>query len=148
MKENFNRFAHNAADLVGSPAAFMLGLVVIAIWAMTGPVFNYNDTWQLVINTGTTIITFLMVFLIQNTQNRDSRAVHLKLDELIRSAQAARNELVGLEALSDAELDALQLEFTQLHDRAERKLRTIQEHRSRRGPAGNRAADGATNEQN
>jgi low affinity Fe/Cu permease len=142
MKENFNRFAHRAADLVGSPAAFMLGLGVIAIWAMTGPVFNYNDTWQLVINTGTTIITFLMVFLIQNTQNRDSRAVHLKLDELIRSAQAARNELVGLEALSDAELDALQLEFTQLHDRAERKLHTIQEHRSRREPAGKRPADG------
>lgn len=142
MKENFHRFAHKAADLVGSPAAFLLGLIVIATWAITGPMFNYSDTWQLVINTGTTIITFLMVFLIQNTQNRDSRAMHLKLDELIRSVQTARNEMVGLEALSDAELDALQIEFTQLHDRAERKLHTIHEHRSRRESAGKRQVDG------
>ena len=149
MKENFHRFAHKAADLVGSPAAFMLGLIVIAIWAITGPMFNYADTWQLVINTGTTIITFLMVFLIQNTQNRDSRAVHLKLDELIRSVQTARTEMVGLEALSDAELDALHLEFTQLHDRAERKLHTIQEHRSRRRePAGRDRSMKVANEQN
>jgi low affinity Fe/Cu permease len=143
MKENFHRFAHKAADLVGSPATFLLGVIVVAAWAITGPIFNYSDTWQLVINTGTTIITFLMVFLIQNTQNRDSRAVHLKLDELIRSVQTARNEMVGLESLSDAELDALQIEFTQLHDRAERRLHTIQEHRrSRREPAGKRQVNG------
>ena len=135
MRENFNRLAHKAADIVGSPAAFLLALIVIATWAITGPMFHYSDTWQLVINTGTTIITFLMVFLIQNTQNRDSRAVHLKLDELIRSVQTARDEMVGLEALSDAELDALQMEFTQLHDRAERRLHTIEEHRSRRKSA-------------
>jgi low affinity Fe/Cu permease len=132
MKESFHRFAHWAADVVGSPAAFMMGLIVIAIWAITGPVFNYSDTWQLVINTGTTIITFLMVFLIQNTQNRDSRAVHLKLDELIRSVQTARDEMVGLEDLSEEDLDALQHEFTRLREHAERKLHTIQEHRSRR----------------
>ena len=142
MKENFNRFAHKAADLVGSPAAFLLGLFVIVTWAISGPVFHYSDTWQLVINTGTTIITFLMVFLIQNTQNRDSRAVHLKLDELIRSLQTARDEMVGLEALSDEELDALQVEFTQLHDRAERKLHSIQEHRSRRKSARKRKLEG------
>ena len=132
MKENFHRFAHRAADVVGSPAAFLTGLVVIALWGIVGPVFNYSDTWQLIINTGTTIITFLMVFLIQNTQNRDARAVHLKLDELIRSVRTARNEMVGLEALSDEELDALQNEFTRLREDAERRLNTIHEHRSSR----------------
>jgi low affinity Fe/Cu permease len=137
MKESFHRFAHSAADVVGSPTAFLVGLIVIAVWAITGSVFNYSDTWQLIINTGTTIITFLMVFLIQNTQNRDSRAVHLKLDELIRSVRTARNEMVGLENLSDAELDALQHEFTRLREHAENKLHTIQEHKSRRRqPAG------------
>jgi low affinity Fe/Cu permease len=132
MREKFRRFAHKAADVVGSPAAFMTGLIVIAVWAITGSVFHYSDTWQLIINTGTTIITFLMVFLIQNTQNRDSRAVHLKLDELIRSVGTARNEMVGLEELSDADLDTLQREFTRLREHAEHKLNTIEEHRSRR----------------
>lgn len=136
MKEQFHRFAHKASDLVGSPGSFVLGLLVIVLWAITGPVFAYSDTWQLVINTGTTIITFLMVFLIQNTQNRDSRAVHLKLDELIRSVRNARNEMVGLENLTDQELDALQHEFAQLREHAERKLHTIQEHRSHRSSAG------------
>jgi low affinity Fe/Cu permease len=132
MKDTFHRFAHLAADSVGSPAAFVLSLIVIAVWATTGPAFHYSDTWQLIINTGTTIITFLMVFLIQNTQNRDSRAVHLKLDELIRSVKAARNEMVGLENLSDEDLDRLQQEFANIREHAEHKLHTIQEHRSRR----------------
>jgi len=132
MKDSFHRFAHRTADVVGSPTSFITGLAVIVIWAITGPVFQYSDTWQLVINTGTTIVTFLMVFLIQNTQNRDSRAVHLKLDELIRSIKSARNEMVGLEDLSDAELDQLQREFVRLREHADRKLDTIQEHRSRR----------------
>ncbi len=149
MKESFHRFAHRAADVVGSPAAFVVGLMVIAIWAVTGPIFKYSDTWQLIINTGTTIITFLMVFLIQNTQNRDSRAAQLKLDELIRSVQTARNEMVGLEHLSDEELDALQQEFARLREHAERKLHSIQEHRSRRRGAGKfqekREVDGARN---
>ncbi|HYZ87307.1 MAG TPA: low affinity iron permease family protein [Bryobacteraceae bacterium] len=134
MKEKFPRFAHKVADAVGSPAAFIISLVVITIWAITGPVFNYSDSWQLIINTGTTIITFLMVFLIQNTQNRDSRAVHLKLDELIRSVKTARNEMLALEDLSDEDLDALQHEFTWLREHAERRLHTIQEHRGRRAP--------------
>jgi low affinity Fe/Cu permease len=133
MRDSFHHFAHRAADLVGSPAAFILGLIIVAIWMITGPVFHYSDTWQLVINTGTTIITFLMVFLIQNTQNRDSRAVHLKLDELIRSVHAARNEMLGLEDLSDEDLDRLQKEFARLREHAEHKLHAIQEHKSRRG---------------
>jgi low affinity Fe/Cu permease len=132
MKEAFRRFAHKTADAVGSPSAFLLGLIVIAVWAMTGPVFHYSDTWQLVINTGTTIVTFLMVFVIQNTQNRDSKAIHLKLDELIRSVRSARNEMVGLEDLSDEDLTALQNEFTRVREHAEQKLNKIQEHRSRR----------------
>ena len=132
MRESFHRFAHKAADVVGSPAAFMLGLFVIVVWAIAGPAFQYSDTWQLVINTGTTIVTFLMVFLIQNTQNRDARAVHLKLDELIRSVQTARTELVGLEQLSDSDLDKLQREFSRLREHAESKLHTIEEHRKRR----------------
>jgi low affinity Fe/Cu permease len=136
MKESFHRFAHRASDVVGSPAAFILGLLVIVIWAITGPVFDYSDTWQLVINTSTTIITFLMVFLIQNTQNRDSRAVHLTLDELIRSVHAARNEMVGLEDLSDEDLDALQQEFARLREHAEHKLHTIHEHKKRRADPG------------
>jgi low affinity Fe/Cu permease len=135
MREYFRHFAHKTSDMVGSPAAFLLGLLVIVIWGITGPMFRYSDTWQLVINTGTTIVTFLMVFLIQNTQNRDSRAMHLKLDELIRSVQSARNELVGLEALSDSDLDALQKEFTELHQRAEHKLHSIEEQRNRRQSA-------------
>src|SRR3954462_11655028 len=112
----FSQLAHVAARAEGSPAEFLLATTFIIIWAITGPAFGYSDTWQLVINTGTTIITFLMVFLIQNTQSRDSRAVHLKLNELIRSVQTARNEMVGLEDLSDADLDALQGEFARLRE--------------------------------
>jgi low affinity Fe/Cu permease len=132
VRDTFHRFAHRASDIVGSPAAFIAGLMVIVVWAITGPLFHYSDTWQLVINTGTTVITFLMVFLIQNTQNRDSRAVHLKLDELIRSVQAARNEMVGLENLSDEDLDVLQKEFAQIREHADHKVHRIQEHKRRR----------------
>jgi low affinity Fe/Cu permease len=97
MNDLFRRFAHTAAEMVGMPAAFLLGVVSILIWGATGPLFRYSDTWQLIINTSTTIVTFLMVFLIQNTQNRDSRAMHLKLDELIRAVAHARTRLVHLE---------------------------------------------------
>jgi low affinity Fe/Cu permease len=131
MRERFHRFAHATSDAVGSPASFVLSILVIAVWALTGPSFGFSDTWQLVVNTGTTIVTFLMVFLIQNTQNRDSRAVHLKLDELIRSTHAARNQMVGLENLSDEQLDTLQQEFAKLRDHAQHKLETIEEHRTR-----------------
>jgi len=118
MQALFHRIAQGTSRLVGSPAAFLLALLVVIAWATTGPAFGYSDTWQLVINTSTTIATFLMVFLIQNTQNRDARVIHLKLDELIRAVHNARNELVDMEDLSDAELERLQDEFARLHERA------------------------------
>jgi low affinity Fe/Cu permease len=110
----FRRIASRTSHGVGSPWAFIGALGVVLTWALTGPLFHFSDTWQLVINTSTTIVTFLMVFLIQNTQNRDSHALHLKLDELIRSNVDARNHLMGLEDLTDAELADLQREFTEL----------------------------------
>jgi low affinity Fe/Cu permease len=122
MHEVFRKFAHGAAAAVGSPAAFVLGVLGVAVWGATGHLFHYSDTWQLVINTSTTILTFLMVFLIQNTQNRDAKAMHLKLDELIRAVGAARNRLVHLENLSDEDLATLENEFQKLHDKMERKL--------------------------
>jgi low affinity Fe/Cu permease len=114
MNELFRRFSHRTSILVGSPWAFILAVAVIIMWAFTGPLFNFSDTWQLVINTSTTIVTFLMVFLIQNTQNRDARAMHLKLDELIRSLETARNKMVDLENLPDAALETIQEEFQEL----------------------------------
>lgn len=114
MNEFFRRFAHKAAELVGSPWAFLIAVAVIVSWAATGPLFRFSDTWQLVINTGTTIVTFLMVFLIQNTQNRDAKAIHLKLDELIRAAEGARTGLVDLEDLTDEEMEKLQQQFARL----------------------------------
>jgi low affinity Fe/Cu permease len=118
IQERFRRFASSAACSVGSPVAFLLSCLLIAVWAVTGPYFHFSDTWQLVINTGTTVITFLMVFLIQNTQNRDAKAIHLKLDELIRSAKGARNHLVCLEDLTDDQLAELEKEFAKLRDRS------------------------------
>ena len=114
MNEMFRRFAHRVSQLVGTSWAFILAVLVIVVWAVTGPMFGYSDTWQLVINTGTTIVTFLMVFLIQNTQNRDAKAIHLKLDELIKAVKGARTGLVNLEELSDSELERLQKEFARL----------------------------------
>src|SRR5881227_1930371 len=119
MKEQFRRFSAQTSEVVGSPWAFSLSVLVIFVWILTGPVFHFSDTWQLVINTGTTIITFLMVFLIQNTQNRDAKATHLKLDELIRALKDARNELVDLENLSDEELKKLEKQFKTIRKRAE-----------------------------
>jgi low affinity Fe/Cu permease len=127
MDEFFRKFAHTASIAVGSPLAFLLGVLTVAGWGITGPAFRYSDTWQLVINTGTTIVTFLMVFLIQNTQNRDAKAMHLKLDELIRAVGSARNRLVHLEDLSDAELSSLEKEFKRLHDKVEKKLKPGEE---------------------
>ena len=101
MNELFRHFAQRISQLVGSSWAFILAVVIILVWAVTGPVFHFSDTWQLVINTGTTIVTFLIVFLIQNTQNRDAKAMQLKLDEIIRALKKARNEMVDLEDLSD-----------------------------------------------
>jgi low affinity Fe/Cu permease len=116
MPNRFRHFAHLTAEMVGRPQTFFLAVFVVLVWAGTGPLFRFSDTWQLVINTGTTIVTFLMVFLIQNTQNRDAHAVHLKLDELIRANKHARNSLLGLEAMSDADLADLQLELERLRD--------------------------------
>lgn len=108
LKESFRAFSHTVAEKSGSPSAFLAALVLVVGWSLTGPWFRYSDTWQLVINTTTTtIVTFLMVFLIQNTQNRDTREIHLKLDELIRSHEPARNLFMNLEHLSDEELDEL-----------------------------------------
>ncbi|HZL87069.1 MAG TPA: low affinity iron permease family protein [Pirellulaceae bacterium] len=117
MREHFHKIAHAISELVGTAWAFLLAVAVILLWAATGPLFHYSDTWQLVINTGTTIVTFLMVFLIQNTQNRDAKAIHLKLDELIRAVAEARTGLVDLEELSEEELDKLHHEFQELRKR-------------------------------
>jgi low affinity Fe/Cu permease len=108
--------AKETSTAVGRPKSFFIAVAVIVIWGVTGPFFHFSDTWQLIINTGTTIITFLMVFLIQNTQNRDSKAVHLKLDELLRANRAARNTLVDLESMTDEELQELQDEFRRLRE--------------------------------
>jgi len=115
---SFNHFANWTARATGRPAAFILALAVVLAWAITGPLFNFSDTWQLVINTGTTIVTFLMVFLIQSTQNRDTAAVQLKLDELIRATQGAHNTLLDLEQLDEAELDRIRKLYAQLADKA------------------------------
>jgi len=117
MNELFRQFAQKTSQLVGSSWAFILAVLIIIVWSITGPMFHFSDTWQLVINTGTTIITFLMVFLIQNTQNRDAKAIHLKLDELLKGVKGARTGLVNLEQLSDKELENLQKEFERLHER-------------------------------
>jgi len=132
MQQWFRKAAQATAEAVGSPWAFIAAIAVTFLWALTGPYFRYSDTWQLIINTGTTIATFLIVFLIQNTQNRDARVIHLKLDELIRAVATARTELVNMEALSDAELAALQKEFERLHEHASRGLKRIEESRKNR----------------
>ena len=114
MNEPFRKFAHAISNTVGMPGSFFTAAAVIVVWGITGPVFGFSDTWQLVINTATTIVTFLMVFLIQNAQNRDARAIHLKLDELLRAVGGARTSLVNLESLPDAKLLALQQDFEKI----------------------------------
>ena len=116
MNEFFRKFSHKISELVGTSWAFILACLIIIIWAVTGPMFKYSDTWQLVINTGTTIITFLMVFLIQNTQNRDAKAIHLKLDELIKATRGASNTMIDLDKLSDEQLKELETEYKLICD--------------------------------
>jgi len=119
----FTRFAKWTAKAAGRPIAFTAAVAVIALWALTGPIFGFSDTWQLIINTGTTIITFLMVFLIQSTQNRDSEAIQVKLDELIRLSKGGHNALLDLEELEEAELDSIRAEYCKIAEDARAKLR-------------------------
>jgi low affinity Fe/Cu permease len=127
----FTRMARWTALSAGKSGAFTTAFLIIIAWACTGPIFHYSDTWQLIINTGTTIVTFLMVFLIQATQNRDSAAIHVKLDEIIRAMKGARNSLLDLESLSDEELDQLKLHFAQLADQAKRNGHPVAEATAR-----------------
>jgi len=122
-KSAFTRFAKWTAHATGRPIAFIIAVTVIFLWAMTGPAFHYSDTWQLVINTSTTIVTFLMVFLIQNKQNRDSEAIQIKLDELIRVMKDAHNALLDLEELEDDDLDRIRADYERLAQLARSELR-------------------------
>jgi low affinity Fe/Cu permease len=119
----FTRFAKSTAKVTGRPVAFTAAVAIIALWAITGPLFGFSDTWQLIINTGTTIITFLMVFLIQSTQNRDSEAIQVKLDELIRLSKGGHNALLDLEELEEEELDAIRQEYCRIAKGARARLR-------------------------
>ena len=112
--EVFHHIARRVSHAIGTPVAFVIALLLIVLWGASGPLFGFSDTWQLIINTGTTVITFLVVFLIQNTQNHDSRALHLKLDELLHVMKNARNSLIDLEELGDEELAKLEAEFRRL----------------------------------
>jgi low affinity Fe/Cu permease len=118
MRDWFRRFSVWAANWLGSPWLFVANVALIIVWLAAGPLFSFSDSWQLVVNTGTTVFTYLAVFLIQNTQNRDAKAMHLKLDELISSVEGARNRLVDLEDLSDDELEKLQQQFQKLQKQA------------------------------
>jgi low affinity Fe/Cu permease len=128
ISDAFRVFAHRSSVMLGRAWAFTGAVIVILIWLVTGPIFHFSDTWQLIINTATTIITFLMVFLIQNTQNRDAKAMHLKLDELIRAIRKARNELVDIEDLSDEELNKLEEQFRRMRKRAENDDKSPSRH--------------------
>ncbi|SFJ50155.1 low affinity iron permease family protein [Planctomicrobium piriforme] len=118
----FNKFAKGASHWTGHPFAFLLSVSIVAAWAVSGPLFGYSDTWQLVINTGTTIITFLMVFLIQNTQNRDSAATQIKLDEIIRAVEGAHNAMLDLEELSEQELEVFRSRYLKLAECARQAI--------------------------
>ena len=131
-KEKFRKWSHSIAESVGSPNAFSMALATILIWLITGPFFHYSDTWQLMINTSTTIVTFLMVFLIQNSQNRDAKVFHLKLDELIRAVRGARTELVSLEDLTEEELDKLHREFQEMHTKILAKIKDTEKSKIHR----------------
>ena len=120
VSDAFRLFAKRSSKVLGSAWAFGSAILIIVIWALTGPMFHYSNAWQLIINTGTTIVTFLMVFLIQNTQNRDAKAAHLKLDEIIRALKGARNEFIDLEKLADEDLASLEKQFERVRKKAKR----------------------------
>jgi low affinity Fe/Cu permease len=132
---SFAELARQSACALGTPLAFILACAICIIWAVSGPFFNYSDTWQLIINTGTTVATFLMVFLVQNTQNRDARALHLKLDELLRSMKDARNRLIDLENCSDEEIEQIARQFKALKEREQRALAQEQPSAVTTGPS-------------
>ena len=123
MNEWFRKFSVAAANSLGSPWMFVLNIILILVWLVCGPFFKFSDTWQLLVNTATTVFAYLAVFLIQNTRNRDAKAIHLKLDELIKGVEGARTHLVDLENLTDEELESLQSEFSKLRAKHEHKLR-------------------------
>ena len=125
--ELFHRIAQKTSEAVGTPMAFVLAIAIVVLWVFSGPTFGYSDTWQLIINTGTTILTFLMVFLIQNTQNRDNKAIHLKLDELIRSMRNARNQLLDIENMSDSDIQKFHEEFMALKIGADERIQRKEE---------------------
>jgi low affinity Fe/Cu permease len=122
-KSLFTRFAQHTAQATGKPVTFVTAASIVVIWGISGPLFGFSDTWQLVINTGTTIVTFLMVFLIQNTQNRDSEAIQIKLDELIRVTSGAHVSLLNLEELEEEQLDKIRKQYEELAERARTALR-------------------------
>ncbi|GAA5785901.1 hypothetical protein GCM10007860_30650 [Chitiniphilus shinanonensis] len=128
----FSRFAQRAACAAGSPGMFLLALLLVGTWLLSGPVFHFSDTWQLIINTGTTIVTFLMVFLIQHSQNRDTQALQLKLDELIRAVHGARNQLIRAEEMDDRELADLKQHYEQIAAATHDKLDDVMEQVARR----------------
>lgn len=123
QKSSFSRFAQWTSVRLGHPIAFILAAIAIVLWALSGPFFHFSDTWQLVVNTSTTIITFLMVFIIQNTQNRDNNALQLKLDELIRAMSGARNELLDIEDLTDADLETMRIHYAKLASASTEELK-------------------------
>lgn len=123
MREVFRKFAMHISNVMGSPYAFTLALTFVVVWLVTGPIFNFSNTWQLVINSVTNIVALLMIFILQYTQNRDSRALHIKLDELLKSLHGARTGMVDIEDLSDEDLDDLQTEFHKLHEKYSGELK-------------------------
>ena len=137
MKQKFTSWFGHSARIVshwtGRPAAFMLAALLIVGWLLTGPIFHYSDTWQLVINTTTTVVTFLMVFLIQNTQNRDTEAMQLKIDELIRAVKSANNELIDLEDLDEEELDLIRTDYIRLARQARQSLQRVKTENKKPG---------------
>ena len=130
MKDLFRKFSVSAANALGTPWMFIANVILILVWLFAGPFFNYSDTWQLVVNTATTVFTYLAVFLIQNTQNRDALAIHLKLDELIKGVSGARTHMVNLESLTDEELNELQEEFTRLRAKHSQAVKQITEEKT------------------
>lgn len=127
MGDLFHQIASKTSQITGSPLAFLTAFFIIVLWIVTGPLFGFSDTWQLVINTATTIVTFLMVFLIQNTQNRDTKAIHLKLDELLKGVKGARTGMVDIENMPDQKLEDLQTEFGEMHKKYSSELQKRKE---------------------